>query len=208
MDAPLSTCELVDRDDIDQRYLAGTLPPDAAEAFEEHYFGCERCWALVERGLAIRAASPVQPASAAPAGPPKLGTAAPHRGGWWMGLAAAAVLLLSTALWHPWTGGAPSATDAMRGADATFLLSATVRGDSIVVLWPSVRAASDYRVRVSALNGTTLLEREVPTPAVTFARGALSDTTVDTLYVSILARDALRRSLARSALTPLALVRR
>jgi tetratricopeptide (TPR) repeat protein len=37
-------CDAFDRDDVPERYLAGTLPEEVAAAFEAHYFGCERCF--------------------------------------------------------------------------------------------------------------------------------------------------------------------
>ncbi|MBM4189071.1 MAG: zf-HC2 domain-containing protein, partial [Gemmatimonadetes bacterium] len=38
------TCDRVDREDLDTRYLAGTLSEADAAAFEAHFFECERCW--------------------------------------------------------------------------------------------------------------------------------------------------------------------
>lgn len=43
-------------DDAPQRYVAGTLPSDAAEAFEIHLLGCAGCQRLVEEASALRAA--------------------------------------------------------------------------------------------------------------------------------------------------------
>lgn len=208
MDAPQLTCDLVDRDDVDQRYLAGTLPPSEAEAFEEHYFGCARCWALVGQGLALRATAAEPSAPRIRPGTPlrDISVATRHRR-WWMGLGAASVILVSMAVWHPWSNG-PSNGDAMRGADAPLVASGSVRGDSIVATWPRVRIANDYRVRVSAPDGTSLLERELVDSEIVFPRSALRGATTDTVYVSVLARDALRRPVARSVLTPLVLVRR
>ena len=42
--------------DVAVLYLAGKLPEDEAEAFEAHYFECERCWEEVQRGSELRAA--------------------------------------------------------------------------------------------------------------------------------------------------------
>lgn len=199
MDATPLTCELVDRDDIDQRYLAGTLPAEDAEAFEEHYFGCGRCWALVEQGLALRAAASVGTAV------PAL-VATPRRQPW-IALAAAAVLLVSTVVWHPWSVRTPAATDAVRGADDAFVVHVIVRGDSILATWPRVSAATDYHIRISAPDGTPLLERAVADTAIEIPPGTLPEPHVDTAFVSVLARDALRHPVARSALSPIALRR-
>ena len=83
-----------------------------------------------------------------------------------------------------------------------------MRDDSIFATWQRVSTATDYRVRVSAPDGTALLERAVTDSTIAFPRSALRDAMADTLYLSVLARDALRRPVARSALTPLAVVRR
>ena len=210
MDAPQVACELADRTDIDQRYVTGTLPPDEAEAFEEHYFGCQRCWDLVQQGLALRAAGSGGPhlLDAGLGVPTGHEPVSARRRRWWAGLAAASVVLASAALWHSWRADAPADPDAVRGADATLVASASVRDDSIFATWQRVSTATDYRVRVSAPDGTALLERAVTDSTIAFPRSALRDAMADTLYLSVLARDALRRPVARSALTPLAVVRR
>lgn len=42
------TCERVQRDAWAARYLFGDLPPEEQEAFEQHYFSCEACFAQLE----------------------------------------------------------------------------------------------------------------------------------------------------------------
>ena len=42
------SCEQIEHDEVVERYAAGTLPEDAAEAFEEHYFRCAACLASLE----------------------------------------------------------------------------------------------------------------------------------------------------------------
>ena len=49
-------CTAVEDQDLVSRYLARKLSPEEAEAFEEHYFGCDRCWAEVQRATELRAA--------------------------------------------------------------------------------------------------------------------------------------------------------
>lgn len=55
MNEPEQTCPIADTD-TDVRYLAGSLTDAEAEAFEEHYFGCDTCWKAVQRGAEIRSA--------------------------------------------------------------------------------------------------------------------------------------------------------
>jgi len=50
-------CETVERDNIIERYLAGTLPPELRDEWEQHYFACDACmekletWQAIERPL-------------------------------------------------------------------------------------------------------------------------------------------------------------
>ena len=37
-------CDTVQRDDMIDRYILRQLSPEEQEAFEEHYFGCDRCF--------------------------------------------------------------------------------------------------------------------------------------------------------------------
>jgi CHAT domain-containing protein len=46
----------VEENDLVGRYVAGKLPEEEAEAFEAHYFGCERCWSEVRAATEVRAA--------------------------------------------------------------------------------------------------------------------------------------------------------
>ena len=56
MDVPKPLdCTLVDEQDLVSRYIGRRLSPDEAETFEEHYFGCERCWAEVKAGAEVKA---------------------------------------------------------------------------------------------------------------------------------------------------------
>ena len=53
----MNWCEAVERDNIIERYLSGTLEPALKEEWEEHYFGCDRCsrqletWSAIDRPL-------------------------------------------------------------------------------------------------------------------------------------------------------------
>src|SRR5262245_174058 len=40
---PPMDCDQVTREEVAQRYLLGSLGEDDREAFERHYFDCERC---------------------------------------------------------------------------------------------------------------------------------------------------------------------
>lgn len=49
-------CNAVEEQDLVSRYVGRKLSPEEAEAFEEHYFGCDRCWAEVQAATEVRAA--------------------------------------------------------------------------------------------------------------------------------------------------------
>jgi hypothetical protein len=50
------THDQIDSGDIVDRFVAGTLDAATAEAFEEHFFGCDECFAKVESLEAMRGA--------------------------------------------------------------------------------------------------------------------------------------------------------
>ncbi len=191
-DQPI-TCERVDQEDLDRRYLLGQLPEPVASAFEAHYFGCEHCWALVKGGAQVRAARPgdrVTPASAR------------RRG--WMPLAVAAGLLLATVI--TWQVLAPrrDLPDEVRGGtDSLTARAASVNG-AWRLSWPAVAGATAYRVRISAGDGTPRFSRELTDTVVVIPRDSLGPAGgVDTTYFELEAFDQLRRPLARSPLLPL-----
>jgi len=46
-------CETVERENIPERYLAGTLDPELKQQWELHYFGCGHCAELVDTWQAV-----------------------------------------------------------------------------------------------------------------------------------------------------------
>jgi CHAT domain-containing protein len=46
----------IEEHDLVSRYIGQKLSPEEAEAFEEHYFGCDRCWEEVQAATEVRAA--------------------------------------------------------------------------------------------------------------------------------------------------------
>jgi len=57
MDMPETAvdCRRVEEEDLIGRYLRDELSPAEAEAFEMHYFECDRCWPLVQAATGVRA---------------------------------------------------------------------------------------------------------------------------------------------------------
>jgi putative zinc finger protein len=131
-------------DDTASRYVAGTLPATEAEAFEEHYFGCSRCWDEVRAGTAVRDAlrkTPVLPRAATPMR--------------WAGLAAAAVLIIIAAtLIVPRLDRRD--VDVERGAGREIVVAVKRAADELHASWPAVSNAARYEVLLQNIEGETL----------------------------------------------------
>ena len=226
------TCDEVDGADLDVRYVAGSLAPADAEAFEEHYFSCERCWALVQQGLALRAAAmdgassrasaPGIPAASAPAGNTPAGLALSHpgleslrshrRSAWRAGSLAAAALLVAFSIARLIPRPRPQAVDTERGAQLSLPVTASrPSADSLVATWPRVAGALRYRVRMFNASGAMLAEGEsADTSAVQLAsrlrkadgRGTSIARDPARLFWSVEALDVRGTVIAKSPLTP------
>jgi anti-sigma factor RsiW len=48
-------CTWIERDEVFEGYVRGTLGPEERHAFEEHFFGCEACFDKVETYRALHA---------------------------------------------------------------------------------------------------------------------------------------------------------
>jgi hypothetical protein len=172
------TCDEVDDANLDVRYVAGSLAPADAEAFEEHYFGCERCWALVQQGLALRAAA-IDGVSSSASGvdvpaakaPPDAPRVVPLAGGrfesrrsygrpaWRAGALAAAALLVAVSIARFVPRARQDAADTERGAQLSLPVTASrPSADSLVASWPRVAGAVRYRVRMFSASGALLAE--------------------------------------------------
>jgi len=194
------TCELVDEEDQDTRYLAGQLSPEGAEAFEAHFFGCERCWGLVQQGLAVRSALGPD------AGVPHLerGASVPERtrGGWWGLAAAAAVAVVVLGTW--WTGqrsGPVPTEDVLRGEEVPFLVTTSGSETALQAAWPRLANVDLYRVRLYAADGTLAAQREQVDTSIVLPRDSIPLPRQATAFWEVQALDHLRQPLARSDLT-------
>jgi hypothetical protein len=185
------TCELVDELDLDTRYLAGGLGEEDAAAFEAHYLGCDRCWALVRGGVAVRVgeASATVPRPAATA-PPQLSLPARRPPG---------LRPVAFGVWRFSTGGAPEAANALRGAEADLLVSAELTATDWRVTWPRVVGAGRYRIRIFTEDGALRLERETGDTVIAGPAADLGGP--GPFLADVEAFDAVLGTVARSALT-------
>ena len=96
-------CDSVAREEIVESYVVGRLSEEDREAFEEHYFECERCFDELRALQIVQAELPQADAESAPR------TWRPLLR-WAGGLAAAAVLVVAVGLWiRPTSTGSPPA---------------------------------------------------------------------------------------------------
>jgi hypothetical protein len=203
MSADEINCELVDSGDLDTRYLAGRLSPEQAEAFEAHFFGCERCWGLVQQGLAVRAAfQPVTSSTASSSS--RLSTATTTRHRWW-GLAAAAGL--AAVVLGVWRMGDPSVRgrpeDAFRGDARTFRVTAAADAPALKASWSPVTDADVYRVRLYSADGVLALERETSDTTLSMLLDTIPASLRGAkLFWQVQALDRLRNPVIRSDLIP------
>jgi hypothetical protein len=199
MDREPITCDRVDRDDLDTRYLAGSLDEALAEAFEAHYFGCDRCWQLVHGGVAVRSAGRPRVAEPAPAvrrRPPWLWPA--------MAIAAGLGIWAVGAVTRGSVRSGPAPLDStVRGSDAVFALTVRKAPDSIVVSWPRHPAAASYRLRVYTDDGDLLGERRAADTVVSISPDSVASTGRGSPFFQVDALDRAGAPLARSPLVPI-----
>ena len=199
MSADLITCERVDEGDLDTRYLAGQLSDTEASAFEEHLFGCDRCWALVHRGATIRAAlTGDEPSTGELPAPSR-----PGRGRRWAGWAAlaAASVVLAVGVWREIRGPAPlDLPDGIRGASGRLIPTAGADSLELDLAWPPTTGAATYRVRLYGPDGAILLEREVGDTSFSLPRDSLPVSADAAVYWQVFALDDLSVEVARSGL--------
>ncbi len=194
------TCELVDQDDLDTRFLAGRLSEEEAEAFEAHFFGCERCWGLVQQGLAIRSALGAEAASPQLPGVASVPRRTPGR--WWGLAAAAALAVVLVGMWWPGqrSGPAPS-EDVLRGGETPFPVVASGSRATLQAAWPRLPNADLYRVRLYSADGTLVAQRELMDTSIELLRDSIPLPPQAPAFWEVQALDHLRQPVARSILT-------
>ncbi|MEO7138027.1 MAG: hypothetical protein ABI037_09950 [Gemmatimonadales bacterium] len=201
MSANEVTCELVDERDLDTRYLSGRIIPEEAEAFEAHFFGCERCWGLVHQGLAVRSA--FQPDASLAGSSSRPVSPQPSAARRWWGLAAAAGI--GAVAFGVWGVGSRSEDskpeDVLRGDRAPFVLVPAADRAALTATWPGITDADVYRVRLYAAEGTLVAERELSDTTVALVRDSLQMLPGGDLFWEVQALDRLRNPIARSELT-------
>lgn len=211
------TCAHVDEGDFETRYAAGQLAENEAEAFEEHYFACDRCWVLVQRAVEIRAAEGTEGKSAVVStslerkvahGGATRSPVVPRTAAWrnprasrWLALAAAATIIV-VGTWRIDAWRRPgSETVAMRGPTDSLHIVTETRGTTLIASWARATEATSYRVRLYAASGAVLHRREVTDTSITLAAATLPTTAPGAfVYWDIQALSRTRQVVARSGL--------
>lgn len=187
------TCELVDERELDTRYLADALPPLEAEAFERHYFGCERCWGLVAKGVAVRT---VEQEVAQRRERPLRRWQVPA-----LGVAAAIVVAVGSLLVmrRP-----PTETgNVERGGQGSIAVAARRTADSLFAVWARVPGSVRYRVRLFTPAGERAMERDVRDTVLALGARAVArprGSPAGSLYWHVEALDERGSVLAKSGL--------
>jgi hypothetical protein len=194
MDQSPITCELVDQHELDRRYVAGLLDEAEAAAFEAHYYGCDRCWALVKGGAGVRAS--LLSSGAIAVSRPR---------SWWKPLALAAglgVILLGT--WRVVSPPRAADPDAIRGRPDSIAVQTGLEAGRWTAVWPPLPDAVSYQARIFTGEGRVILTRELSDTSLTLPADSLATLGPGgPLYLEVQGFDLLRRPVGRSPLTSL-----
>jgi Putative zinc-finger len=180
--------------EIRSLYLAGKLPDKDAEAFEAHYFVCERCAEAVEVGGKLRMAFENLPVHADPASTRAART--------WLPLAAAAAIALVAA--GIWTARRPAELPdrpVLRGGLAGgFAVRVETRPNGATeASWLPPPGATAYVVRVVRPDGLEIWKTETRDPHAAIPLSELTSAgPVEKLLVEVEALDARGRVISSS----------
>lgn len=154
----ISECPHAADDDVLRQYARGTLSEEAADAFEGHLFGCDRCERELRRAVEVRAAlSRAETVTVAPAVSPRVVPFSERRVRTFSLSAAAAVaLVLGLGFWQSRAPRPvereqvrpprPIAQEAMRGQETPpIVASGSFSGESFTATWkPPLSRTFDF----------------------------------------------------------------
>lgn len=194
MNQPPMTCDLVDERELDRLYIAGQLSDEESAAFEEHYFGCDRCWTLVKGGSDVRASH---------AGGATV--AKPLRRTWTRPLAiAAGIMIVAIGTWRIVEPNGNPVQDTVRGGSDSIAVKSTTSAGRWEAAWPSVPGSVLFRVRIYSDDGRLLLTRETNDTMVRLSTDSLATLGQGrALYLDVQQLDQLQQPVGRSALVPI-----
>jgi hypothetical protein len=184
-------CADVEARDLEAHYLAGRLQAADIEAYEAHYFGCDRCWRSLKRATEARAAfTLVRPRA--------------RWRSWGLASAATLVLAVGTSLFlsrDPLDREQGLAT--FRGATDSIAIRSSSESGVLEVSWGRVADAERYRVRLYRADGGVVAERETVDTTLALPLDSIDATARSgALYWQVQAFDRVRQPLVGSKLTP------
>ena len=177
-------------------YLKNRLAEDQAEAFEQHFFACERCWQEVERGIELRAAWAERPERSATSAPKSRLARSLTGGRSWRPLVAAAAAVLAVGIWLQWPLGIErSEPEVLRGADERLSLSLSIEAtpEAVTLTWAEVPATEVYLLEIFASDGRLLVEEETDKLTIAVMTETLRAAGSGRLLARVQALDALRQ---------------
>ena len=215
-------CPYAEDDDVLRQYGRGTLTGAAADTFEAHLFGCDRCDRELRRAVELRAAlTPVETATSAPASMPAVASF-PDRRFRPLFLAAAAVaLVVGLGFWQsrtPWpvageplSPSRPLAQEPMRGSSVPpIAVTSKVSGETFHATWTMPHPGSGgfagtpvqrprlYLVEFFAEDGTPL--HSITTGETSVTAPLTGTLRVNAFYWNVQALDADGVAIGRSEL--------
>lgn len=148
-----SECPYAADDDILRQYARGVLSEEAADAFEEHLFSCDRCERELRRAVEVRAA--LSPAAAAIVSPRVVPFSKRRVRTFSLSAAAALVLVLGLGFWQSRAlrpagpeqvrSPGPRAQEPMRGPETPpITASGSFSGSKFTATWKPSRALFDF----------------------------------------------------------------
>jgi len=139
-------CAQIEREEVVERYLTGSLRPEERESFEEHYFACEQCFAALQAYRALQAELSASPPQIRAMPAPN-----PIAWRWTAAMAMAAVVILAVLLirWGTKPHLSPSAlpTQTMQAGPAGPSLAELARFDPPTYTPAVLRGAQDEAMR-------------------------------------------------------------
>lgn len=191
-------CAQVDECDLVALYLGGKLPEAEAEAFEAHYFGCERCSGELKAAAQIRVAKGVDVFAARWAGKRRA-----KRVTWTLLAAAAAVAVMVFGLQRLSRRPEISQSEPVwRGSSVQTIsleISPSPTGQ-LVLRWRAHPEAQVYVVEIFASDGASVWRQETSEATVSIPVGVLPPSKPGvSFFATVEALDSMHQVIAKSA---------
>jgi len=192
-------CKYAEENDLATSYLSGRLSESEAEAFEQHYLGCERCRNDVKTLSELRAAlgrPAVVPIESRPAGVPTLRLLA----------AAAVVAIAALGVWQlTHRSRNLERNPVLRGSatEALPLRMERLPEGRLTLTWETHPEAKEYSVEFLRSDGVSVWKQKLSETSVTLEGAKLSPPPGVSLLARVDALNTTGQVVATSGLRPL-----